>query len=152
MAARSQDFPSCMLARGQIFALSQKQIQFPRQQQIWLVESIESAGHARGCCCLVTRLPNDFAELVSQLYKLLEISTKERSQDITDKAKKSKFYCTGQNVAMHNQSPDAVVGENKQKELNFVFILQAGLKYVWNLYSSTNVIFLFKNSSFKILT
>ena len=54
-----------LLARGQIFALSQKQIQFPAEQQIWLVESIELAGHTRGCCCLVTRLPNDFAELDS---------------------------------------------------------------------------------------
>ena len=117
-----------------------------------MVGGVYWIGRPRPRLLLVTRLPNDFAELVSQLYKLLEISTKERSQDITDKAKKSKFYCTGQNVAMHNQSPDAVVGENKQKELNFIFMLQAGLEYVWNLYSSTNVIFLFKNSSFKIVT
>ena len=56
----------------------------PAEQQIWLVESIRLVG---GCCCSVTRLPNDFAELVFQLYKLLEISTEKRSQDFTDKAK-----------------------------------------------------------------
>ena len=63
-------------ARGQIFALSQKQIQFPRHQQIWLLESIELAA-TPASSCVVTRLPNDLAELFAQLYKLLEISTKE---------------------------------------------------------------------------